>query len=354
MPRLRPETWDRRPFHPSSDGTLALCRASPCKKRPDTVGETPCSRLSGPCCSSRGQHRQARSPGQGSRPAVTPRYQAVDVDLDIAENSGSEGVLDDLEALPNHRVVADADYLAAAWLDQQTGPLDELIAQGPDILKRSDRPPFAIRGTPLRGAGLHGPHQVKGKDTEHLPCAVGAVAQRRQAIVREAGLGLSVDLLVGAAPAHEEPWGRSSHFLVRSDGRVLEVAIVRIEEIKFALYRSGGWRKLDARKRGSRPPNLNARAFRWIYDTVLSTSPLQLKFPFALWTAAMVGQVIARRFGVRLSHSSVFRLLSQMGMSAQRPLWRAYQQDPDAVRRWKQENYPRLRRRAQRLGAQIF
>ena len=41
-------------------------------------------------------------------------------------------------------------------------------------------------------------------------------------------------------------------------------------------------------------------------------------------------------------------------MSAQRPLWRAYQQDPQAVRRWKHEDYPRLRRRAQRLGAQIF
>ena len=41
-------------------------------------------------------------------------------------------------------------------------------------------------------------------------------------------------------------------------------------------------------------------------------------------------------------------------MSAQRPLWGAYQQEPEAVRRWKQEDYPKLRRRAQRLGAQIF
>lgn len=122
----------------------------------------------------------------------------------------------------------------------------------------------------------------------------------------------------------------------------------------LALYRSGGWGKLDARKRGGRPPKLDAQALKWIYDTVLGMSPLQLKFPFALWTAAMVGQVIAKRFGVRLSHSSVCRLLTQMGMSAQRPLWRAYQQDPEAVRRWKQEDYPKLRRRAQRLGAQIF
>lgn len=122
----------------------------------------------------------------------------------------------------------------------------------------------------------------------------------------------------------------------------------------LALYRSGGWGKLDARKRGGRPPKLDAQALKWIYDTVLGQSPLQLKFPFALWTAAMVRDLIAKHLGVRLSHSSVCRLLNQMGLSAQRPLWRAYQQDPEAVRRWKEEDYPKLRSRARRLGAQIF
>ena len=122
----------------------------------------------------------------------------------------------------------------------------------------------------------------------------------------------------------------------------------------LALYRSGGWGKLDARKRGGRPPKLEAQALKWVYDTVLGTNPLQLKFPFALWTTAMIGELIAKRFGVHLSRSSVCRLLAQMGLSAQRPLWRAYQQDPEAVRRWKEEDYPALRRRAGRLGAQIF
>ena len=38
----------------------------------------------------------------------------------------------------------------------------------------------------------------------------------------------------------------------------------------LALYRSGGWGRLDA------------QALKGIYDTVLGMSPLQLKFPFAL------------------------------------------------------------------------
>lgn len=122
----------------------------------------------------------------------------------------------------------------------------------------------------------------------------------------------------------------------------------------LASYRQGGWGKLDAHKRGGRPPKLDGRALRWIYKTVVNKTPQQLDFPFALWTAAMVQALILDRYGVRLSRSSVARLLHQLGLSAQRPLWRAYQQNPEAVRRWLAEEYPAIQQRAKREGAQIF
>ena len=122
----------------------------------------------------------------------------------------------------------------------------------------------------------------------------------------------------------------------------------------LALYRSGGWGKLEARKRGGRPPKLDGKGLKWVYDTVVGKNPLQLQFPFALWTAGMVRELIAKRLGVQLSHSSVCRLLGQMGLSVQRPVWRAYQQDPEAARRWREEEYPKLHDRAKRVGAQIF
>src|SRR5215510_6989310 len=109
----------------------------------------------------------------------------------------------------------------------------------------------------------------------------------------------------------------------------------------LALYRRGGWDELDARKRGGRPPKLDGGALRWIYRTLSSKNPQQLNFPFALWTAAMVQTLIAERYNVKLSHSSVCRLLHQLGLSAQRPLWRATE-------------YPTIQRRARREGAQIF
>jgi transposase len=46
--------------------------------------------------------------------------------------------------------------------------------------------------------------------------------------------------------------------------------------------------------------------------------------------------------------------MNQIGLSAQRPLWRAYQPDPQAVQQWLEKDYPAIRGRAKREGAQIF
>ena len=122
----------------------------------------------------------------------------------------------------------------------------------------------------------------------------------------------------------------------------------------LARYRNGGWAALDARKRGGRKPKLDAKAIRWVYDTVTMKNPLQLKFSFALWTAKMVGEAIFQEFGVKLSKASVCRLLTQLGLTPQRPIWRAYQQRPEQVKKWLEEEYPRIRALARRHKALIF
>ncbi len=80
-----------------------------------------------------------------------------------------------------------------------------------------------------------------------------------------------------------------------------------------------------------RPPKLAGPQLSRLYALIAGQDPRQMQFEFALWTREMVREVIRREFGVALSVVSVGRLLRKLGMSPQRPLHRAYQQNPKAI-----------------------
>ena len=122
----------------------------------------------------------------------------------------------------------------------------------------------------------------------------------------------------------------------------------------LARYRAGGWHALRSGKHSGRPKKLDGTQIAWINKTIRDKNPLQLKFSFALWTRSMVTRLIHKQFGLKLSESSVGRLLRQMGFSCQKPLYRAYQQDPDAVEAWKKTVFPKIKKRAKKLGATIY
>ncbi len=122
----------------------------------------------------------------------------------------------------------------------------------------------------------------------------------------------------------------------------------------LAKYREGGREALKAKPVPGRPPKLSGSQMRQLYTLVVGADPRQLEFDFALWTREMIRTLIRREFGVALSAVSVGRLLRTLGLSPQRPLWRAWQADPEAVARWKDEDFPAIRAQAKAEGATIY
>ena len=122
----------------------------------------------------------------------------------------------------------------------------------------------------------------------------------------------------------------------------------------LAVFNNGGIDALRGKKLFGRPTKLTAQQISWVYKTIVGKNPLQLKFEFALWTREMIRTVIKQRFGIGMSVVSVGRLLAKLGLTCQRPLFRAYQQDPEAVDAWMKNEFPKIAARAKAERAQVF
>jgi transposase len=116
----------------------------------------------------------------------------------------------------------------------------------------------------------------------------------------------------------------------------------------------GGLKSLDSRKGTGRPPELTPKQKQRVRRWLNGKDPRQYGFDFGLWTRRIVADLVKEKFGVRLSITSIGRLLAELDITPQKPLRRAYQRDPIAVERWQREEYPAIRRRAKRRGADIF
>jgi transposase len=119
-------------------------------------------------------------------------------------------------------------------------------------------------------------------------------------------------------------------------------------------YRAAGLAELSTKFASGRPTMLTDRQMMELYALIEGCEPRQLSFGFALWTRKLIQELIRQRFKVSLSIQHTGRILKKLGLSPQRPLYRAYQQNPERVERWKNEEYPAIRERAAAEGATIF
>jgi transposase len=122
------------------------------------------------------------------------------------------------------------------------------------------------------------------------------------------------------------------------------------------LYDTGGMAALKPKPRGRRSGegrSLTPEQEAHIRKLIADQRPEQLKLDFALWTRAAVGQLIAQEFKVTLSVRGVGKYLKRWGFTPQKPIRKAYEQSPAAVKKWMEEDYPAIAERAKAEGGEI-
>lgn len=119
------------------------------------------------------------------------------------------------------------------------------------------------------------------------------------------------------------------------------------------MFRLGGWEALRSTKASGPEPKLTQREKQRL-SRMLMKNPLQMHFDFGLWTLEMVQELIRQKFEKSVSIPTVSRILTEIGYSRQKPLQRAYEQSPERVQQWKDEEYPAIVREAALEAREIY
>jgi len=129
---------------------------------------------------------------------------------------------------------------------------------------------------------------------------------------------------------------------VREVSRLTGAASSSVSRWKQDL-KQGGLEALKAKPHPGRPPRLTAQQKQEL-EVILLKGAGAAGFPTDLWTLVRVAEVIEREFGVKYHPGHVWYILRDMGWSCQKPERRARERDEEAIRRWRQEDWPRIKK----------
>ncbi|WP_407697890.1 IS630 family transposase [Streptomyces kaniharaensis] len=145
----------------------------------------------------------------------------------------------------------------------------------------------------------------------------------------------------------------------RGRNEVAELLGVTVESVTdwWAAWQAGGRDALVSRTRGRRSGEhqvLDPDQQQCVRQALIDHRPEDLGLGGQLWTRAIVGDLIALLYRVRLTEQGVGKYLKRWGLSFQRPDKRAIEQDVEAVRTWREETWPAIRAKAQEEGAEVL
>ncbi len=107
--------------------------------------------------------------------------------------------------------------------------------------------------------------------------------------------------------------------------------------------REGGVEGLRKRTSPGAPPRLSENQRVQLKELLAQGAPAH-GFRGDVWTCARVAKMIRKEFGVSYHPAHVSRLVRQLGLSLQKPMRRAIQRDEQAIKHWKEERWPGLKK----------
>jgi transposase len=125
----------------------------------------------------------------------------------------------------------------------------------------------------------------------------------------------------------------------------------------WAAYSRVGAALFEPGRRGRRPGDqrcLTGQQERDLQRLITVRLPEELGLPSVLWTRSAVGELIERRYAIRLAVRTLGEYLRRWGYSPQKPQKRAEEQGDPSMQIWLDETYPEIISGARRAGAQLF
>jgi len=123
-----------------------------------------------------------------------------------------------------------------------------------------------------------------------------------------------------------------------------------------SAYKQGGKESLPGDRTG-RPigsgRTLTPEQEEHIRQSIVEHYPEYFGIASALWTRQAVAELIKKEFALAMPIRTVGEYLNRWGFTPQKPTRKSYKQDPEEVRRWLEDEYPGIERRAEEENGEI-
>lgn len=144
-------------------------------------------------------------------------------------------------------------------------------------------------------------------------------------------------------------------FKIREVSDNLAVGQSTLKEWK-RLYKLQGSKFYNLKTRGVKKGSgeITPVQMQEIKNLIINKTPEQCKLAMSLWTREAVQQLILIKFGIKKSLPQIGRYLKAWGLTSQKPIYKAYEQQTAEIKQWLERDLPKIKTQAKKEKAVIY